>query len=62
VVRKIQLADYKLAAIKIHLDGVAFFRAALEQKSSAKAQAEYYQILESAMTRIEELVNGKSTD
>lgn len=59
--RKIELADYKLATIKIHVLGAEFYRTAYEQKNSSDSLAEYLKVQAAANKQILELVNGKPT-
>lgn len=59
--RKIELADYKLGLIRIHLDGVSFYRTAYERNKTIDNKEKMLTVAMNALQQIEELVNGKST-
>lgn len=58
---KINKSDTTLAAIRIHLAGVAFYRTAYEQNDNITTLAQYLEVLFDAIQQIDELVNGKPT-
>lgn len=56
---KINKSDTALAAIRIHLAGVAFYRTAYEKGEDSNAVIEYLTVVEDAIKQIDEIVNGK---
>lgn len=57
---KLDKSDYKLAAIRIHLDGVAFYRAAFNKNHQPFDYRVYIDVMEDALRQIDEIVNGKA--
>lgn len=57
---KLNKSDYKLAAIRVHLDGVAFYRAAFEKDETAENHTMYLTVAAEAIKQIDEIVNGKA--
>lgn len=58
---KINKSDTALAAIRIHLAGVAFYRAAFEKDETYENYTTYLTVAETAIKEIDEIVNGKPT-
>lgn len=56
---KINKSDTALAAIRIHLAGVAFYRTAYEKDPTGDSVLQYLTVLDDAVKQIDELVNGK---
>lgn len=57
---RINKSDTALAAIRIHLAGVAFYRTAFEKDPTAENHTVYLTVAEMAIKQIDEIVNGKA--
>jgi len=59
-VERITDSDLKESMIRIHLDGVAFYRLAYERNPTLDNKDKLFQVMVDAVQQIEGLVNGKA--